>query len=54
MEDKRPATTWYRPPGNNAGGFASSIVESVYSLGIDVRVGLRTGEIAFKDDDIGG
>jgi class 3 adenylate cyclase len=26
----------------------------VYSLGIDVRVGLRTGEIEFKDDDIGG
>lgn len=33
---------------------ASSIVESVYSLGIDVRVGLHTGEVELKDDDIGG
>jgi class 3 adenylate cyclase len=33
---------------------ASSIVESVYSLGIDVRVGLHTGEVELKGDDIGG
>jgi class 3 adenylate cyclase len=33
---------------------ASSIVESVYSLGIDVRIGLHTGEVELKDDDIGG
>jgi class 3 adenylate cyclase len=33
---------------------ASSIVESVYSLGIDVRIGLHTGEVEVKDDDIGG
>ncbi|OKO75214.1 hypothetical protein AC628_20670 [Bradyrhizobium sp. NAS96.2] len=33
---------------------ASSIVESVYSLGIDVRIGIHTGEIELKGDDIGG
>lgn len=33
---------------------ASSIVESVYSLGIDVRIGLHTGEVELKDNDIGG
>ncbi|WP_064737379.1 adenylate/guanylate cyclase domain-containing protein [Bradyrhizobium sp. Ai1a-2] len=33
---------------------ASSIVESLHSLGIDVRVGLHTGEIELKDDDVGG
>jgi class 3 adenylate cyclase len=33
---------------------ASSIVESVYSLGIDVRIGIHTGEVELKDDDIGG
>jgi hypothetical protein len=33
---------------------ACSIVESLYSLGIDVRVGLHTGEVELKDDDVGG
>ena len=33
---------------------ASSIVESVYSLGIDVRIGIHTGEVELKGDDIGG
>jgi class 3 adenylate cyclase len=33
---------------------ASSIVESICSLGIDVRIGLHTGEVEWKDDDIGG
>jgi class 3 adenylate cyclase len=33
---------------------AGSIVESVYSLGVDVRVGLHTGEVELKDGDIGG
>jgi len=33
---------------------ASSIVESVCPLGIDVRIGLHTGEVELKDDDIGG
>ena len=33
---------------------ASSIVKSVYSLGIDVRIGLHTGEVELKHDDIGG
>jgi class 3 adenylate cyclase len=26
----------------------------VYSLGIDVRIGLHTGEVELKGDDIGG
>jgi class 3 adenylate cyclase len=33
---------------------ASSIVESVYSLGIDVRIGIHTGEVELKGNDIGG
>jgi class 3 adenylate cyclase len=33
---------------------ASSIVESVYSLGIDVRIGIHTGEVELKGHDIGG
>jgi class 3 adenylate cyclase len=33
---------------------ASSIVESVYSLGVDVRIGLHTGEVELKKGDIGG
>jgi class 3 adenylate cyclase/esterase/lipase len=33
---------------------ASSIVESVYALGIDVRIGLHTGEVEMKEADIGG
>jgi class 3 adenylate cyclase len=33
---------------------ASSIVESVYSLGIDVRIGIHTGEVELRGDDIGG
>jgi class 3 adenylate cyclase len=33
---------------------AGSIVASVYSLGVDVRIGLHTGEVELKQGDIGG
>lgn len=33
---------------------ARAIVAGVHSLGIEIRAGLHTGEVALEDDDIAG